>query len=261
MNKFTILKSIAEFNNFELADAIGVDVLTIALFERNIAPISYSAAQDICEVLGAVISDMFPSLKEIFTKIENSKTEDEALAILQSTETISQFQNAGIDPDHRDWIMSVNLISGAERRYRLPSLEMQRVKDILVNKNSESEYLSFYADCQEVILRKSAISGVSFLSDASYAAFKSNERGLLVTTMPRQSVKSEAFQIANNSASHLRGLIEAINSKEPLPPFFKAYCEEEDETYISIFGLDVLEIPMGLIVPEIYQEFKQLIPL
>lgn len=260
MNKLTILKSIAKFNNFELADAIGVDVLTVALFERNIAPINYSIAQDLCEVLGAGISDLFPSLKKIISDVENSKSEEDTMSIMQSSETISQFINAGIDLDERDWIMSVTLTSGAERRYRLPSIEMQRVKDILVDKDDNSDYLSFYADCQEIIIRKRAIKGLSFLSDASYAAFKSDERGALLTTIPLQGVKPEFFQIANNSASYLRGLLEIIKSNEPLPPFFKAYSEDEDETYISVFGLDVLEIPMGLIVPNIYNEIAHSTP-
>ena len=259
MNKFTALKALAGFDNRKLSEFTGVDMVTLFLFERDATPVSLDVAQHICEALDSELIDMFPAINDLLIELSKIESDEEIQTIMQHPENTMLFQNSGIDPDDREWIMIVILISGIERRYKLTTIELDEVRRSLIDNDQSDEFLSFYSDCQQVFIKKGAVAEVKFLSSASYAPFRSNERAFSITIVSKDSVRPEVIGVMRdggydgNGERSFANLVKSIHENLQLPSFFLVDSEDEEERYISISGLEVLEIPMGIIMPEIYE--------
>lgn len=260
MHKFTAIKQTTDFDSRALADQIGVDVVTLHMFEHGLAPIAFETAMVLCEVLDVLAEDMFPNVAEIINLGQELNAEAEMQALFFDPPNRMALLNACIDPDLRDWIMVVTLRSGIERRYRMLSQERDKMKALMAGARNSDGFFCFYADCQQVLLRKSAVSEISFVPGASYAAFSSRERSQVVTLVSEGDKRPELVGVNPDGGRDGEGpqpfaeLISAANSGEPLPPFFQVEDDREEERFVSINGLEVLEIPMGVIFPDIYQE-------
>nr|WP_250808047.1 helix-turn-helix transcriptional regulator [Neorhizobium tomejilense] len=261
MNKLTAMKEINEFDNSMLADATGIDVVAIHMFEHGIAPIHFEEAEALCSAMDVDMDKLFPNLAELFVLCEALDSQDEVQEMFFDPANRMALRSAGLDPDLRDWIMIVDLKSGNERRYRVSSMEREKIKCALVAANDSSGYICFYADCQQIIIRKDALSEVSFVVDASYAKFSSRERAYAATLVFEGSPKPEVVGLTPDGGPDGDGehpfasLLDAALNGRDLPPFFEVETETADEErFVSINGLEVLEIPMGVLFPECYRK-------
>lgn len=259
MHKMTAMKQISDLDNTMLAESTGMDVVAIHMFEHGLAPIHFENADALCGAMDVPMEELFPSLAELLSMTDALETEGEVQEMFFDPAYKMAVRSAGLDPDLRDWIMIVDLKSGNERRYRLSSLEMEKVKNELVSAKDGSGYICFYADCQQVIVKKDAISELSFVVGASYAKFTSRERAFAATMIFENYPKPEVVGLSPDGGEDGEGdhpfaslLDAALNGRE-LPPFFRVETDDEnEERFVSIHGLEVLEIPMGVLFPEIY---------
>ncbi|MCV9963803.1 hypothetical protein OIU34_18155 [Pararhizobium sp. BT-229] len=259
MTKLTAVKEISDFDSSMLADSTGIDVVTIHMVEHGIVPAHYDIADAMCEAMDVGMKDMFPSLAEIFSLADALDSEAEVQELFFDPANKMAIRSAGLDPDLRDWIMVVDLRSVNERRYRLSSMEMEKIKNELVSAKDANGFICFYSDCQQVIIRKSAISEVSFRVGASYAQFSSRERAYAATMIFEGSSRPEVVGLHPDGGDDGEGehpfanLLDAALNGRDLPPFFMVETEDDtEERFVSIHGLEVLEIPMGVLFPEIY---------
>ncbi|MDW9478732.1 hypothetical protein GOB57_08445 [Sinorhizobium meliloti] len=259
MTNLTAMKEISDYDSSMLADSTGIDVVTIHMIEHGIVPAHYDVADAMCEAMDVSMKDMFPSLTEILTLADVLDSRAEVQELFFDPANKMAIRSAGLDPDLRDWIMIVYLRSGTERRYRVSSMERERIRNDLVSAKDANGYICFYSDCQQVIIKKTGFSELSFVAGASYAPFNSRERAYAATMIFEDSSRPEIVGLQPDGGEDGEGdhpfanlLDAALNGRE-LPPFFMVDTDEEDEErLVSIHGLEVLEIPMGVLFPEIY---------
>ncbi|MBY3433130.1 hypothetical protein HFN89_02905 [Rhizobium laguerreae] len=261
MTKLTAMKEISEFDSAMLADSTGIDIVTIHMVEHGIVPVHYDHADAMCRAMDVAMTEMFPSLSEILTLADALDTEPELQELFFDPANRMAIRSAGLDPDLRDWIMIVDLRSANERRYRVSSMEMDKIKNELVSAKDANGYICFYSDCQQVIVKKNAISEVSFVVGASYAQFSSRERAYAATMVFEGSARPEVVGLHPDGGDDGEGdhpfasLLDAALNGRDLPPFLKVETEDDDEErFVSIHGLEVLEIPMGVLFREIYSK-------
>ena len=261
MHKLTAMKEITEFDNSMLADSTGVDVVAIHMFELGMTPVHYDVADALCSAMDVPMTELFPSLAELFGVAEALESEAEIQDFFFDPSNRMAIRSAGLDPDLREWIMVVDLKSVNERRYRISSLEMDKIKNELISAKDGSGYICFYSDCQQVIIKKDAISEISFIVGASYAQFNSRERAYAATMVFENSAKPEVVGLipdggeTGEGETPFAGLLDAALNGRDLPPFFRVVTDDEDEErFVSIHALEVLEIPMGVLFPEIYRK-------
>jgi hypothetical protein len=259
MTKLTALKEISEFDSAMLADTTGIDIVTVNMVEYGRIPVHYDHADAMCQAMDVPMTEMFPSIGEILTLADTLDSNAEVQALFFEPANRMALRSAGLDPDLRDWIMIVDLRSLNERRYRLASTEMDRIRNELVSAKDANGYICFYSDCRQVILRKEAISEVQFVSGASYAQFSSRERAFAATMIFEGSARPQVVGLhpdggENGEGAHPFGtLLDAAVNGRDLPPFFRVETEgDNEERYVSVHGLEALEIPMGVLFPEIY---------
>jgi hypothetical protein len=261
MNKLTAMKEITDFDNSMLADSTGLDVVTIYMFEHGYAPIHFDHAISLCQAMDVDMAQMFPTLAELLDLSEALDSEEEMQEFLFDPPNRMAMRSAGLDPDLRDWIMVVDLKSGNERRYRLSSMELEKVRSALVSSSDSAGYICFYADCQQVILRKDAITEISFLVDASYAQFNSRERAYAATLVFDISPRPEIVGLTPDGGPDGDGpqpfakLLDAALNGRDLPPFLEVQTEDPaEQRFVSINGLEALEVPMGILFPDCYRK-------
>lgn len=261
MTNLTAMKEISDCDTSMLADSTGIDVVTIHMIEYGIAPAHYDVADALCEAMDVTMQDLFPSLFEILSMADALDSQAEVQEFFFEPANKMAFRSAGLDPDLRDWIMVVDLRSGNERRYRVSSMERERVLNEMLSAKDANGYICFYSDCQQIIIKKTAISELSFVAGASYAQFNSRERAYAATMVFEDSSRPEIVGLQPDGGEDGEGdhpfanLLDAALNGRDLPPFFKVETEDDDEDrLVSIHGLEVLEIPMGVLFPEIYSK-------
>jgi hypothetical protein len=261
MTKLTAMKEISDFDSSMLADATGIDIVTIHMVEHGIVPVHYDIAEAMCEAMDVEMREMFPSLAEIFSLADSLDNPSEVQDLFFDPANKMAMRSAGLDPDLRDWIMVVDLRSANERRYRISSMEMEKIKNELVSAKDANGFICFYSDCQQVIIKKSAISEVSFIIAASYAQFSSRERAYAATMIFDGSSRPEVVGLQPDGGEEgdgehpFKNLLDAALNGRDLPPFLRVETEDETEDrFVSIHGLEVLEIPMGVLFPDIYSK-------
>jgi transcriptional regulator with XRE-family HTH domain len=260
MTRLTAMKEISECDSSMLADATGIDIVTIHMVEQGRVPIHYDHADAMCQAMDVAMTEMFPSISEILTLADSLDSEAEIQELFFEPANRMAIRSAGLDPDLRDWIMIVDLRSANERRYRLSSMEVDKVKNALVSAKDANGYICFYSDCQQVILKKDAISEVAFTAGASYAQFSSRERAYAATMVFEGSARPEVVGLHPDpidvDVDHpFAMLLHAAMNGQDLPPFFQVETDDDDEhRFVSVHGLEVLEIPMGVLFSEIYSQ-------
>jgi hypothetical protein len=268
MNKFHQIRKALRLDLASVAGRVGIDEMQLALFEHGMGWLPVSVAYRLANVVEVPIGQIFPLLRDIFDAAEE-QDDDKQLEAIYAPQNRSALIQSGIDPDRDAWFAIVQLRSGNERRYFLTSMEFARLRaDIMASEDTKG-FLTFHSDCQNVILRKSAISSIRFTTDASYAWFRSHERDFVLTVVsdacPRP-VKMEVTPDGYPDGNGPRPFADLLSSArgdvapegEPprdndLPPFL-SLIENEDETIVSFDGIEVIEIPCGVLMPHLYED-------
>lgn len=261
MPNLTAMKEISGFDSQMLVNSTGIDIVTIHLVEQGLVPVHYTNAEAMCQAMEVELKDMFPSVSEIFALADALDSDEEVHELFNEPANRMALRSAGLDPDLRDWIMILDLQSGNERRYRISSMELATIRDRVLSSKDASGYICFYADCQQIIVKKSAIVEIKFVDGASYASFSSRERAYSATMVFDMCSRPETVTLRpdggedGNGDAPFSNLMNAALNGHDLPPFFKV-CTQDDseERIVSIHGLEALEIPMGILFPQIYEK-------
>jgi transcriptional regulator with XRE-family HTH domain len=268
MNKFYQIRKALRLDLVTVAGRVGIDEMQLALFEQGMGWIPVSMAHRLAEVVEVPVGQIFPLLRDVFEASAANDDEDRFGSIYapQNREVLIQ---SGIDPDRKAWFVIVQLKSGNERRYFLTSMEFMRVRAEMLASQDTKGFLTFHSDCQNVILRKSAIASMKFTTDASYAWFRSHERDFVVTVVSDASPRPVKMEVTPDGApdgkgprpfadllASARGEL-AEEGKEArdndLPPFL-SLLEDKDETIVSFDGIEAIEIPCGILMPHLYED-------
>lgn len=241
----------------DVAEIIGVDVIELALAEHGIGLTHYDVVISIASALDVEVEDLYPSLAPVIQSLETFDG-DPRVAMLDP-ECAQAFRAAGIDPDIAAWYAIVKLKSGNERRYRMSSDEKDKIREELMSLDNRNGYMMFMADCRHVAIRRDAIAEVRFTNKASYAAFSSDESAFNVLIVSPRSPRPEMITVEPDGGMDGRGtrpfadFLEAMrDGKETLK--YLLMDDEGDECFIGIDMLEVIEIPAGVIMPELYEE-------
>lgn len=274
MNKFHLLRKAVGLDLAVAASKVGIDEMQLALFEQGIGWIHVTTAFRMSEAIETPLGAIFPLLKDLFASIEGITDDRERQAILFADDMKEILMQSGIDPDHRAWFAVLQLNSGNERRYYLTSMEYKRLRDEVLHATTSDGFLTFHSDCQNIILRKSAISSIRFCNNASYAYFASHERDFILTVVSEASPRPVKLQVTPDGWPKGQGarpfaellaaargdLTFAEGESEPKPAVFPAFFtlnDQPDETIVSFHGLEVIEIPCGVIMPELYEDDEE----
>lgn len=256
MHRLSRLKEIKGVDNARLAEMAKVDVVTLHLFERCMIPISLAQAQRISAALDEDVSALFPDVAPILTAARECGSEAEAEAVLSQPAHSHALALDGLDPDPRDWVADLVLTSGVERRYPLSSLAVDAVRAGL--RAAGAPFLVFYSDCRHVIIRKEAISEIGLRAGFPHLPFSSRERAFTLTVCHRQWPREEHFEVAPDDLADggekpFADLVEnAYSADGGFPDFIRVEREDDCERHLSLSGVELLEIPVGLISPDIY---------
>jgi hypothetical protein len=274
MNKFHQIRKGLRLDLVTVAGRVGIDEMQLALFEQGMGWISASTAYRLAETVEVPIGQIFPLLKDILDAAERTEDDDEREGILFAPANREILKQSGIDPDRKAIYAIVQLKSGNERRYFLTMTEFARVRSELVRSENSEGFLTFHSDCQNIILRKSAIASIRFTADASYAWFKSHERDFVITVVSDLNPRPVKMEVTPDGRPDGRGprpfadLLAAARgetavsdvgndgSRLEIPPFF-SLLDDPDETIISFDGIEVIEIPCGVLMPDLYDDEEE----
>jgi DNA-binding Xre family transcriptional regulator len=260
VNKLSQLIEEAETSIHELANDVGVDVLEISLAKRGLGAIHFDTVCAIADAMECDIEEIYPSLDGYVDEFnEEGISHEELRTRMLSTNNWNALFKAGIDPDPDLWFMILKLKSGNERRYRISSIEMLKMtNDIETSTNSEG-YFVFIADCRTILLKKSGMKEIQFRNEASCARFSSIEDANNITIVSSASPRPEPIRVEPDYPSGgpetcpFRTLVDNATEGRPIGPFFKME-DEGDDRYINIDEVELMEIPLGLIIPSLYED-------
>lgn len=261
MNRFKTFRKASRMDMQTAANRAGVDVMQIALFENGMGLMPVDVAYRLSEVVEQSMSDLFPLLKDVFAAMDKVDEEEAKQELMFAPANRPVLVESGIDPDPKAWFAVVSLKSGNERRYFLTSMEYERIRHEMLHCEDAEGYLTFHSDCQNVILKKSAIHTVRFSNNASYAWFASHESDFFITTVsdacPRP-VKMLATPDGRETDDRpFAELFQAARGEGgKMPPFF-SMSDDPDEVVISFDQIEVVEIPCGVMMPDLYDEAEE----
>lgn len=259
MNKLSQLIENAETDIHELAEQLDVDVLEIAMAKRGIGFTHFDTVCALADALECDIEDIYPTLAghvEAFD--EEGISQDEMRTRMMSEEHMKVLVDAGIDPDPERWFMILTLKSGNERRYRIASGDLQVLTDEIETATDSEGFFVFTADCRTIVLRKTAMKQVQIRNETSYARFYSSEDANRLTMVSTTSPRPEVIEVepdlpgAGPESCPITALIQKAMNNEPIGPFFKME-DGGDDRYINLDEMEVLEIPLGLVMPHLYE--------
>lgn len=261
MNRFRTFRKAAGMDMQTAANRSGIDVMQVALFENSLGWVPIDIAYRMSEVVEQSMGDLFPLLKDVFASVDKLEDEDAKQAAMFAPENLPVLVESGIDPDPRPWFAIVSLKSGNERRYFLTSMEYERIRHELLHTEDAEGFLAFHSDCRNVILRKSAIHTVRFNNNASYAYFASHESDFFITTVsdacPRPVVMLATPDGRESDERPFASLFQAARGEGgTMPPFF-SMSDDPDELVISFDQVEVIEIPCGVMMPDLYEEAEE----
>lgn len=267
MNIFRSLMQETDFDNADVARLLNLDVATVILFDLKVGLVNLDTALSLCSLLDVSFFDMFPALEDLAPEMDaDAEPGDEVpfiYSLFEQSEYHPRLLGCGIDPDIRLWYVSIQFKSGVERRYRLSSLDKTRLDITLSEATKADSYFVFHADCQTVIIRRSAVQDVRFSNGLSYAQFSSDERGFAMTVMMphmhQPSFTSVPCDDVNDGGfgTPLRDLIDLARADAELPSFLR-FTDGEETRLLQIDGFEVLEIPVGLTIPNFYRDDSEI---
>lgn len=263
MNTFRAMIKESSLRYGDVARILGLDVASVIQFGLKVGFISLDTCMAICNLLDVSFFDLFPTLDDMRPQLsEDAQLEDElpfVYAMFEKRENHPKILACGIDPDLRSWYVAIHLTSGVERRYRLSSVEKNRLDNAMSSARDTKGYFVFHADCQTIILRRSAVQDVRFSNAMSYAQFSSDERAFAATVvLPNSPFPAVTGMVADDSGpgghgSPLYDLIHIARSGGDLPAFIRL-PEDEELRFLQIENMEVLEIPVGLTIPFFYED-------
>jgi hypothetical protein len=247
----------------DVARMLGLDVASVIQFGLKVGFINLETCLSICSLLDVSFFDLFPSLEDMRPELsEDAELEDElpfVYALFTKSENHPKILACGIDPDVRPWYVAIHLTSGVERRYRLSSVEKNRLDNALSSAKDTKGYFVFHADCQTIILRRSAVQDVRFSNSMSYAQFSSDERAFAATVvLPNSPFPAVTGMTVDDPSpgghgSPLYDLINLARAGGDLPAFIRL-PEDDELRFLQIENMEVLEIPVGLTIPGFYDD-------
>jgi len=259
MNKIRELRSKAGLGLDEVADAVGVDVVEIALAEHGVGMVRFDLGISIARVLDVHPGELFPGVRDLIDEI-NALGEDEMREAMLEPTRAQALSGAGLDPDLMPWYAIVRLKSGNERRYYVTSSEAKRIRQALAGPRGDG-FLCFLADCRHVLLRLDAVADVRFTNRASYAPFDSEESAYEVVMISGLSPRPERIEVAPDGGVDGDGprpfaelLDLAAAGTSAAPSFVTVGAEDGDERYVSVDLVEALEVPVGVVNPAIYDD-------
>lgn len=279
MNKFHQIRKALRIDLVSAAGKAGIDEMQLALFEQGMGWIAIGTAFRLADVVEVPIGQVFPLLKDVFARAEVSEEETDRESIIFAPGNREILAQSGIDPDRMAWYAIVQLKSGNERRYFLTSTECNRLRQDMLHSQTAEGFLTFHSDCQNVILRKSAIASIKFTNDASYAWFRSHERDFVITVVSNLSPRPVTMEVTPDGRPDGNGprpfaellatargehLVSPQEAEEqagegcpPEMPAFFSLFDEPDETIVSFDGIEVIEIPCGVLMPDLYEDDEE----
>ncbi len=263
MNTFRATIKAGALRYEDVARMLGLDVATLIQFGLKVGFINLETCMAICNVLDISFFDMFPSLDDLRPELSEDAEIDEEFrhiyGIFEKTEHHPRLLACGIDPDVRPWYVAIHLTSGVERRYRLSSVEKNRLDNAMTSATDTKGYFVFHGDCQTVILRRSAVQDVRFSNAMSYAQFSSDERAFAATVvLPNSPFPAVTGMTADDPGpgghgTPLYDLISTARAGGDLPAFIRL-PEEDELRFLQIENMEVLEIPVGLTIAGFYDD-------
>jgi len=242
----------------DLADVAGVDVAEIALVENDLALLHLDTARAICEALDASLADVFPTLREVLDEMPNFDDEEFDTSSL-SPDAAKAFLEAGLDPDASRWIASIKTKCGNEMKYPLSSPEMDYLVGAL--KAPPGKFIRFASDCRQIILRFDAIADVKLTDMSSCAPFSTRDSAFEITIFWANGSRPERVEVIPEADGE-EGFQGALLGRGENVPAFVNMVTDEDETsrFISTDAIDAIEIPVGVVLPNIYKDTTPLRP-
>lgn len=266
MNSFRAAMAESGLDLGDVARLLNLDVAAVIQFGMQVGFINLETCLGICNVLNVSFFDLFPSMHDLKPELsEEAEIEDEApfvYALFEKTEFHPRLLACGIDPDPSQWFVAFQLSTGLERRYRLSSIEKNRLENALSFAADTSGHFVFHADCQTVIIRRSAVLDVRFANSMSYAQFSSDEKAYAATlVLPGSPFPVVTTLIPDNRlpaghGSPLFNLISAARDGQDLPPFIR-FADSDEIRFLQIENMELFEIPVGLTIPGFYDDEKE----
>lgn len=263
MNRFKTFRKACNMDMQTAAIMAGIDVMHLSLFESGMGWVPIDIAHRLSEVVRQSMDDLFPLLKDAFAAMSDVDEDDEEAqhAVLFAPDNLPVLLASGIDPDPKSWFAVILLKSGNERRYLLTSMEYERIRQEMLTAEDAEGYLTFHSDCRNVILKKSAIQTCRFTNNASYAYFASHESDFLITMVSDACPRPVKMLVTPDGRESddrpFSALYQAARGEGgTLPPFF-AMTDDPDEVVISFDQIEVIEIPCGVMMPDLYEEAEE----
>jgi len=257
VNRISEYRQRAGLELHDVAAAAGLDEIEVAMAERGIDLVHFDVVVALAEALDAHPGELFPGMAAHFDSIQESEAEGGLRDEMLAPEKSSAFLLAGIDPDIASWYVIVSLRSGNERRYRVSSLERENIRNELALGEGAEGFLTFISDCRSVAISKSAISELRITNSASYAPFSSHESAFRVVILSPRSPRPEIIAVEPDGGVDGAGprpfadFVEAARNGK-LPASFLLMEEDGDEVYIGIDRVEAIEIPLGVLMPDLY---------
>jgi len=260
MNKIRELRNKAGLGLGEVADAVGADLAEIALAEMGVGLIRFELGMSIARVLEAHPGELFPEARDLIEEI-NSLDEDEMREAMLEPGRAAAIASAGLDPDIMPWFAIVRLKSGNERRYFVSSSEAKRIKEAL-GKPRGASFVNFLSDCRHILVRPDSVAEIRFTNSASYAPFSSDESAFEVVLVSGASPRPERLDVMPDGGDDGEGarpfadLLEAAATLRPeeMPAFVCLCTDEGEDRFVAVDMVEVIEIPVGVVIPSIYGE-------
>lgn len=257
MSRYLAYMKAADMNIFEIAKVVEVDVLEVSMAVNNIGLANFDVVASIANALSCEVADLYPEIAETIEIIdEEGKTEGEARQLMTSEEHARNLMSVGIDPDLDRPFAIIRLKSGNERRYRMCSIERDKLQTAVADAKDTNGFFVFQADCRAVVVRKASIADVVFRDQASYARFSTEENGDRITVVFSDFARPEDIIVPpdqiEDDCHPLTDIVEAALDGEVLRPFINIK-EDGDDMYVSIDRMELMEIPLGLITPRLYE--------
>lgn len=260
MNNLSKLIEEAGTSIHELANDVGVDVLEISMAKHGLGQTHFDTVCAIADALECEIEDIYPSLDGHIDDFNEEGISHEEMRnrMLASNNWNSLFK-AGIDPDPDLWFVIIKLKSGNERRYRISSIEMLKLSEAIESSTNSEGFFVFIGDCRTILLRKFAMKQLQFRNEASCARFSSAEDASNITIVSTTYPRPEPIQVEPDypkggpETCPIGNLVNNASENKPIGPFFKMENEDADR-YINIDEVELMEIPLGLIIPSLYED-------
>lgn len=257
MNRIRELRHRAGYDIVDFADSVGADVVEIALAEMGVGLVRFDLGVEMARALDISPAELFPLAGSQIEELIDLEGDELRRALLEEPRA-SRIASAGLDPDMLPWYGVVRLASGNERKYLFSSFEMHRFREELRAGDGRA-FVSFLADCRHVIVRAAAIKEIVFTNSTGYARFSSEQSAFEVVLVSEINHRIEHFEVAPDGGEDGTGprpfgaLLDAVRVGT-MPSFVVIATEHGDERLVRAETIEVMEVPVGVLMPGIYFE-------